>query len=144
MYRVVFIIALLLVCKAFRDQSVAVKGRFLCGKAPAAKVMVTLIDAYPDKQMKQNAILSKGYTDARGNFMFSGAVAKISALGPALKVYHDCNDVTKFGVAKPGSREVTFVIPDHYIGAGKTPKKIMDVGSINLELKFKNEERELK
>ncbi|KAL6725960.1 hypothetical protein Aduo_007977 [Ancylostoma duodenale] len=141
MYRELFCIALLVVCEAFRDQSVAVKGRFLCGSVPAAKVMVTLIDVNPDS--KQNPVLSQGYTDARGNFMLSGGVAKLTALGPALKVYHDCNDVTKFGVAKPGSREVTFVIPDHYIGAGKTPKKIMDLGSINLELRFKKEEREL-
>ncbi|EPB72971.1 hypothetical protein ANCCEY_07928 [Ancylostoma ceylanicum] len=44
MYRVVSIIALLVVCKAMRDQSIAVKGRFLCGSKPAAKVRVKLID----------------------------------------------------------------------------------------------------
>ncbi|KIH48693.1 hypothetical protein ANCDUO_21234, partial [Ancylostoma duodenale] len=44
MYRVVSAVALLVVCEAMRDQSIAVKGRFLCGTAPAANVRVKLID----------------------------------------------------------------------------------------------------
>ncbi|EYC43548.1 hypothetical protein Y032_0490g2386 [Ancylostoma ceylanicum] len=142
MYRVVSIIALLVVCKAMRDQSIAVKGRFLCGSKPAAKVRVKLIDV--DTGPDPDDLLSQGYTDARGDFMLSGGTAEATQIDPVLKVYHNCNDVTKLvGVPKLGSRKVTFVLPSKYITNGKTPKKIMDIGVINLELKFEAEGRKL-
>ncbi|RCN32067.1 Transthyretin-like family protein [Ancylostoma caninum] len=141
MYRVVSATVLLMVCEALRDQSIAVKGRFLCGSEPAAKVRVKLIDV--DTGPDPDDLLSQGYTDARGDFMLSGGTAELTQIDPVLKVYHDCNDVTVGGAPKPGSRKVTFVLPSKYITNGKTPKKIMDIGVINLELKFQNEGRKL-
>ncbi|KIH46409.1 Transthyretin-like family protein [Ancylostoma duodenale] len=142
MYRVVSAIALLVMCEAMRDQSIAVKGRFLCGTAPAANVRVKLIDI--DTGPDPDDLLSQGYTDAKGDFMLSGGTAETTQIDPVLKVYHDCNDVTQVGgVPKPGSRKVTFVLPSKYITNGKIPKTTMDIGIINLELEFQNEGREL-
>lgn len=44
MYRVVLAVAVLSVCNAVRDQSIAVRGRLLCGTTPAANIRVKLID----------------------------------------------------------------------------------------------------
>ncbi|KIH55208.1 Transthyretin-like family protein [Ancylostoma duodenale] len=98
MFRVVSVVALLMVCEALRDQSIAVKGRFLCGSEPAAKVRVKLIDV--DTGLDPDDLLSQGYTDARGDFMLSGGTAELTEIDPVLKVYHDCNDVTVGGAPK--------------------------------------------
>ncbi|RCN45408.1 Transthyretin-like family protein [Ancylostoma caninum] len=137
---VVFAIALLVVCEAMRDQSVAVRGRFLCGSVPAANVKVKLIDLSikPD-------LLSQRNTDSKGYFKLSGRTAKLTQIDPVLKVSHGCNNVRQLrGPLTPGIRRETFVIPKKYITKGKTPKKIMDIGTINLELRFQNERRKLK
>ncbi|KIH57864.1 Transthyretin-like family protein [Ancylostoma duodenale] len=135
-----FAIALLVVCEAQRDQSVAVKGQFLCGSAPAANVRVKLIN-----RSISHDLLGRGNTDASGNFMLSGGTAKLTQIDPVLKVSHDCNNVRQLRAPlAPGIRRETFVIPKKYITKGKIPKKIMDIGTINLELRFQNERRKLK
>lgn len=40
-------------------------------------------------------------------------------------------------------RKVKFRLPDSYITSGSTAKKVFDIGIINLETGFMNEEREL-
>ncbi|VDP06393.1 unnamed protein product [Heligmosomoides polygyrus] len=141
MYRVVLAVAVLSVCNAVRDQSIAVRGRLLCGTTPAANIRVKLIDT--DTGPDPDDLLAQGYTDAKGEFMLSGGTAETTDIDPILRVYHDCNDVTGLGgVAKPGSRKVTFVLPGKYVTYGKQPTKTMDIGSINLELGFMDEGRE--
>lgn len=44
---------------------------------------------------------------------------------------------------KPGSRKVKFQIPNSYVFDAQQPKKIFDIGVLNLETIFAKEEREL-
>ncbi|WKY10086.1 hypothetical protein Q1695_002438 [Nippostrongylus brasiliensis] len=141
MRSVVLAVVVLAVCDAVRDQSIAVKGRLLCGTTPAANIRVKLIDT--DTGIDPDDLLDQGYTDSNGEFSLSGGTAETSDIDPILTIYHDCNDVTGIGgVAKPGSRRVTFTLPGKYITQGKQAKKTIDIGAINLELGFLDEGRE--
>lgn len=104
-----------------RDQSIAVKGRLLCGPKAASRVRVKLWeeDGGPDP----DDLLDQGYTDHNGEFRLSGGTAELTQIDPVLKVYHDCDD----GI-KPGSRKVKFRLPKSYITNGKSPKKTFDIG----------------
>ncbi|RCN30127.1 Transthyretin-like family protein [Ancylostoma caninum] len=126
------LLALVPVCVSVREQSIAVKGRLLCGDQPAANVRVKLWeeDTGPDP----DDLLDQGYTNSNGEFQLQGGTIETTPIDPVLKVYHDCND--------PGSRKVRFSLPDKYISDGMVPKKVMDIGVINLELEFQSEGRE--
>ncbi|KHJ87963.1 Transthyretin-like family protein [Oesophagostomum dentatum] len=123
-------------CYAMRDQSIAVRGKLLCGAKPASNVRIKLWeeDTGPDP----DDLLDSGYTDANGEFRLSGGTAEMTPIDPIFKVYHSCDD--KF---KPGKRKVKFYLPKSYITNGKTPKKEFDIGILNLETIFPKEEREL-
>ncbi|KAK6040234.1 Transthyretin-like family protein [Cooperia oncophora] len=121
-------------------QSIAVKGRLLCGAGPAKNLRVKLIDTDTGRP---DDLLDQGYTDNDGNFSLSGGTAETTDIDPILRVYHDCNDVTGIAsVPKPGSRKVTFRLPTKYITYAKQPKITMDIGAINLELEFLDEGRD--
>ncbi|VDM85800.1 unnamed protein product [Strongylus vulgaris] len=66
-----------------------------------------------------------------------GSEREATNIDPVFKVYHDCDD----GI-KPGHRKVKFRIPSSYITNGKIPKRIFDIGVLNLETIFAKEERE--
>ncbi|WKY10085.1 hypothetical protein Q1695_002437 [Nippostrongylus brasiliensis] len=138
MYALLMLIPITL---AVREQSIAVKGRLLCGEQPAANVRVKLWeeDSGPDP----DDLLDQGYTDSNGEFQLQGATVETTPIDPILKVYHECNDVTGFlGVPKPGSRKVKFSLPDKYITDGMVPQKTINIGTINLEVEFMDEGRE--
>uniref|UniRef100_A0A915M6S4 Uncharacterized protein n=1 Tax=Meloidogyne javanica TaxID=6303 RepID=A0A915M6S4_MELJA len=103
---------------AVRTQSVAVKGKLL----------------WPDP----DDLLEAGYSDASGNFQLKGSTVETTNIDVVLKVYHDCDD----GI-KPGSRKIKFKIPNSYVTEGQNPKKVFDIGTLNLETVFASEEREL-
>lgn len=42
----------------------------------------------------------------------------------------------KFCYFQPGKRKVKFKLPKSYITVGKTPKKVFDIGTLNLETIF--------
>ncbi|KAK6022009.1 Transthyretin-like family protein [Ostertagia ostertagi] len=121
---------------AIRDQSIAVRGKLMCGSKPASNVRVKLWeeDGGPDP----DDLLDEGYTGDDGEFELQGGTAELTPIDPIFKVYHDCDD----GI-KPGSRKVKFALPKSYITDGKTPKKTFDMGVLNLETIFAKEEREL-
>ncbi|GMS79619.1 hypothetical protein PENTCL1PPCAC_1794, partial [Pristionchus entomophagus] len=121
---------------AMRDQSIAVTGKLMCGPKVASEVRIKLWeeDSGPDP----DDLLDQGYTDVEGRFTLSGGTAELTPIDPVFKVYHDCDD----GVM-PGARKVKFGLPKSYITEGKVPKKTFDIGTINLETIFKNEEREM-
>ncbi|PIO65543.1 Transthyretin-like family protein [Teladorsagia circumcincta] len=112
------------------------------------RCIVPLLDDCPEEQGKPRRpdpddLLDQGYTNQDGEFQLQGATVETTPIDPILKIYHDCNDVTGFlGVSKPGSRKVKFSLPDKYITAGMVPRKTMDIGAINLEIEFLDEERE--
>ncbi|EYC26777.1 hypothetical protein Y032_0010g957 [Ancylostoma ceylanicum] len=136
MLNVPVLLVLLGVCYGMRDQSIAVRGKLVCGAKPASNVRVKLWeeDTGPDP----DDLLDSGYTDANGEFRLSGGTAELTPIDPILKVYHGCDDGFK-----PGKRKVKFYIPKSYITSGKIPKKEFDVGVLNLETIFPKEEREL-
>ncbi|CAA98286.1 Transthyretin-like protein 46 [Caenorhabditis elegans] len=133
----VLLIALLGLTAAMRDQSIAVKGRLLCGNGPAANVRVKLWeeDTGPDP----DDLLDQGYTDANGEFSLQGGTAELTPIDPVFKVYHKCDD----SKLKPGARKVKLALPKSYITSGKVAKKTFDIGVLNLETVFAKEEREL-
>ncbi|KAK5975092.1 Precursor transthyretin like protein 1 [Trichostrongylus colubriformis] len=121
---------------AMRDQSIAVRGKLMCGSKPASNVRIKLWeeDGGPDP----DDLLDEGYTDDGGEFELSGGTAELTPIDPIFKVYHDCDD----GI-KPGSRKVKFFLPKSYITNGKKPHKTFDIGVLNLETIFPKEEREM-
>uniref|UniRef100_A0A1I7XP19 Transthyretin-like family protein n=1 Tax=Heterorhabditis bacteriophora TaxID=37862 RepID=A0A1I7XP19_HETBA len=129
-------IALLGIVVALRDQSIAVKGKLLCGSKPASNVRVKLWeeDGGPDPDDE----LDQGYTNNDGEFHLSGGTTELTPIDPIFKVYHNCDDNIK-----PGHRKLKFKLPKSYITEGKTPKKIFDIGVLNLETIFPEEEREM-
>ncbi|KAF7640042.1 Transthyretin-like protein 4 [Meloidogyne graminicola] len=121
---------------AVRTQSVAVKGKLLCGQAPARNVRVKLFDE--DSGPDPDDLLEADYSDVSGNFQLKGSTVETTNIDVVLKVYHDCDD----GI-KPGSRKIKFKIPNSYVTEGQNPKKVFDLGTLNLETIFSSEEREL-
>jgi len=67
-----------------------VKGRLLCGDAPAANVRVKLVD--DDFGPDPDDDLDSGYTDEQGMFDLQGDTTELTTIDPQLKIYHDCND----------------------------------------------------
>ncbi|TKR57521.1 hypothetical protein L596_030773 [Steinernema carpocapsae] len=132
----VVVLLLLSVSEAIRQQSYAVKGKLMCGSAPAVNVRIKLWeeDSGPDP----DDLLDQGYTKSDGTFELKGDTMETTDIDPVFKVYHDCDD----GI-KPGSRKIKFQLPKSYITEGKDPKKTFDIGIINLETVFVKEEREL-
>ena len=75
---------------AFRKQSVAVKGRLMCGSVPARGVLVKLFDE--DDGPDPDDMLDSGYTDENGDFSLSGDTVEFTNIDPELRVYHSCNN----------------------------------------------------
>uniref|UniRef100_A0A915EK74 Transthyretin-like family protein n=1 Tax=Ditylenchus dipsaci TaxID=166011 RepID=A0A915EK74_9BILA len=119
-----------------REQAVAVKGILLCGASPASGVHVKLWDE--DKGPDPDDVLDDGHTDSSGSFHLKGATRELTGIDPILKIYHDCDD----GIM-PGQRKVKLHIPSSYVSAGGSAKRVFDVGTLNLETVFPNEERDL-
>ncbi|KAF1758064.1 hypothetical protein GCK72_014522 [Caenorhabditis remanei] len=131
------LILLIGVVAAMRDQSIAVKGKLICGPKPASQVRVKLWeeDSGPDP----DDLLDQGYTDGNGEFNLKGGTAELTDIDPVFKVYHACDD----SKLKPGLRKIRFKLPKSYITSGKVPKKTFDIGTLNLETIFAEEEREI-
>ncbi|RCN30839.1 Transthyretin-like family protein [Ancylostoma caninum] len=123
-------------CLALRQQSVGITGRLMCGDKPAAGVKVKLYDE--DDGLDRDDLLDQGFTDARGEFTLKGSERETTNIDPVFKVYHDCDD----GI-KPGQRKVKFHIPNQYIYSGGLPRRLFNIGVLNLETIFPDEERDL-
>ncbi|KHN84963.1 Transthyretin-like protein 46 [Toxocara canis] len=117
-----------------RLQGVAVRGRLLCGKVPltGAKVKIIDVDTRPDL----DDLLAVNYTDTDGNFELNGSTRELSTIETMLKIYHDCDD----GI-RPCQRKVVWHIPSSYHHDGIV-KEYFDVGSVNMEIVFRGEERD--
>ncbi|KHJ93262.1 Transthyretin-like family protein [Oesophagostomum dentatum] len=66
----------------------------------------------------------------------TGSTKETTNIDPVFKVYHDCDD----GIM-PGQRKLKFGIPSQYISSGGLPKKLFNIGVLNLETIFPAEER---
>uniref|UniRef100_A0A915C5D9 Transthyretin-like family protein n=1 Tax=Parascaris univalens TaxID=6257 RepID=A0A915C5D9_PARUN len=110
-------------------QSTAVKGVLMCNNESAANVKLKLYD----DDIGIDDLMVQGRTDAYGHFALEGHTAKFTAIGPKLNIYHTCEH------KKACSRKVTFRVPKAYVSKGKIPKKVYDMGVIQLALKYKGE-----
>ncbi|CAD5223606.1 unnamed protein product [Bursaphelenchus okinawaensis] len=121
-----------------REQNVIANGRLMCGSSPAVNVRVSLydIDTAPDP----DDLLDEMFTDIEGEFVVRGSTAEDTDIEPILKVTHDCEDDNK---NHQGRRIVTFAIPYSYVTLRGMPHKRFELGTINLETKFHNEERQV-
>ncbi|KAK0407630.1 hypothetical protein QR680_003502 [Steinernema hermaphroditum] len=117
-----------------RIQGVAVKGRLMCGSEPLVGAKVKIIDV--DTGMDPDDLLDEGYTDYDGRFELNGATREATNIDAVIKVYHDCNDGSR-----PCQRKVLWEVPDKYHHNGKV-EQWFDVGTVNMEIKFRKEERD--
>ena len=70
-----------------------------------------------------------GKTDSDGFFSLAGDTIELTNIDPEIRIYHTCNNYLN-----PCPREWVLKVPDKYISSGGTPKVVMDMGSMNLEV----------
>ncbi|VDL71309.1 unnamed protein product [Nippostrongylus brasiliensis] len=116
-----------LACEAFRTQSVAVKGKLMCGSQPAVNVQVKLLD---EDHGDPDDVMDQVFTKSDGLFNLSGFASELTPIDPELRIFHDCNDH-----GKPCQREWRIRIPSNYIFSGSQPERPMDLGTMNLEVR---------
>ncbi|VDM68467.1 unnamed protein product [Strongylus vulgaris] len=126
---------------ALRQQAVGVTGKLMCGDKPASGVTVKLWDE--DDGPDPDDLLAEGVTNANGEFTLQGSESEATNIDPVFKIYHDCDDwIKKHRKAfQPGQRKVKFRIPSQYISPGGLPKRLFNIGVLNLETIFPKEER---
>uniref|UniRef100_A0A183C1D5 Multicopper oxidase n=1 Tax=Globodera pallida TaxID=36090 RepID=A0A183C1D5_GLOPA len=100
---------------AFRQQSVGIRGRLMCGNQPLKNTQVKL---WNKNTLGSDDQLSSFTTDNQGNFELQGGVGQMTKMNVHFKIYHDCDD----GI-KPCQRKVNFGVPDHYVERSAQTKK---------------------
>jgi len=118
-------------------QAYRVKGKFMCGDDPAGNIKVKLVDI--DTSIDPDDVMAEGHTDSTGAFDLQGDTMEGTTIDPFLKVYHDCND----GMT-PCQRRWKFELPNKYISGGAVAdhKKVIDIGTWNLEMIMPEEEHD--
>ncbi|VDM38575.1 unnamed protein product [Toxocara canis] len=102
-------------------------------------------------------LLAVNYTDTDGNFELNGSTRELSTIETMLKIYHDCDDGIRAhkimsneaksfetnadSTFQPCQRKVVWHIPSSYHHDGIV-KEYFDVGSVNMEIVFRGEERD--
>ncbi|KAJ1349372.1 hypothetical protein KIN20_004928 [Parelaphostrongylus tenuis] len=113
------------------DQSIAVKGRFLCGTEPA-NAQLKLLDE--DGSLDPDDLLDTKDTDGSGYFSLSGTTEENSLIEPKSEIEHRCNEERE-----TATRRMMLYLPQSYITDGRTPTKTFDIGVLNLETIFPGE-----
>ncbi|KAI6242228.1 hypothetical protein M3Y99_00264200 [Aphelenchoides fujianensis] len=137
LFTTLLLLGLVALAAAIRNQAVGCKGRLMCGDRPAVGVKVKLWDE--DDGPDPDDVLDETHTDSSGNFVLQGSTHELTSIDPVCKIYHDCDDGFK-----PGQRKIKLKIPSQYITSmASRPKRIFDIGVLNLETYFQGEERDL-
>jgi len=116
---------------AFRQQSVGIRGRLMCGTQPLANTQIKL---WNKNKIGTDDQLADGKTDVYGNFQLQGGVGSVFGMNVHFKVYHDCQRTL------PCQRKVDLKIPDQYVTRTSEVEKWFEAGVLNMEFKFPNEE----
>uniref|UniRef100_A0A914LS48 Uncharacterized protein n=1 Tax=Meloidogyne incognita TaxID=6306 RepID=A0A914LS48_MELIC len=127
-----FLIIAIISVNAFRQQTVGVRGRLMCGNQPLKDTQIKLWN----KHIGSDNQLAAVKTDKNGNFEMQGGVGQITKMDVHFKIYHDCND----GI-KPCQRKIDLGVPDEYITRSDRVQKWFEAGTMNMEFKFPDEER---
>ncbi|KRZ31707.1 Transthyretin-like protein 3, partial [Trichinella pseudospiralis] len=114
-----------------RMQRVVAKGKLFCGAKPASGVKVKLIDI----DTGFDDVMDEKRTNANGEFHVDGQTSEITDIDPVLKIYHDCHD------GKPCQRRWKVEIPKRYIASPNKQPNVFELGTINLEAYWHDEER---
>ncbi|KAK0420996.1 hypothetical protein QR680_015011 [Steinernema hermaphroditum] len=113
-------------------QSTSVKGKLICEDSPAGNISVTLYNS----NILKDTLMARGRTNANGEFELSGHATEISSIDPRVYIYHKCgkNDfmINPFNC----NRQVKIHIPDEYTTDGKEPKRVFNLGVIQLAARF--------
>ncbi|GMT36416.1 hypothetical protein PFISCL1PPCAC_27713, partial [Pristionchus fissidentatus] len=117
---------------AFLQQSVAVKGKLMCGEQALGGAKVKLWD----KNILEDDLLAEGVTDENGDFELLGRNSALLKMDVYFKVYHDCTD----GVV-PCQRKVSFRVPDDFVFRAETPEKIFNAPTLDMSKQYHNEKR---
>ncbi|KAL6741030.1 hypothetical protein Aduo_014327 [Ancylostoma duodenale] len=134
MYLKLFLLLLVNSSLSFRKQGAAVKGRLLCGDKALrnAKVKLYDLDRNPGDS---DDLLDEKYTDKNGEFAVTGTTRELTDIEPVLYIYHDCDD----GI-RPCQKKITLIVPKRFIHGG-TPTEWLDIGAVNLEMTFPEQDR---
>ncbi|KAI1713263.1 transthyretin-like family domain-containing protein [Ditylenchus destructor] len=116
---------------AFRQQSVGIRGRLMCGDKPLSGAKVKL---WNKNRLGRDDQLADSKTDAMGNFNLDGGIGSIFGMNVRFKIYHDCDR----GVL-PCQRKVNLGIPSVYVTRSSTVTKWFDAGVLNMQFKFPDE-----
>ena len=117
--------------EGFRQQSVGVRGRLMCGDKPLASTKVKL---WNKNRIGRDDQLADALTDANGNFVLDGGVGSIFSMNVHFKIYHDCDR----GIL-PCQRKVNLGIPSEYVSRSSNVQKWFDAGVLNMQFKFPDE-----
>uniref|UniRef100_A0A0R3RTB6 Transthyretin-like family protein n=1 Tax=Elaeophora elaphi TaxID=1147741 RepID=A0A0R3RTB6_9BILA len=117
----------------FRQQSVGVRGRLVCGNQSLPNTQIKL---WNKNKIGTDDQLAAVKTNADGSYELKGGVGSIFGMDVVLKIYHDCDD----GI-KPCQRKVALGIPSDYITRSSDVKQWFDAGVLNMQFKFPDEER---
>ncbi|KAI6209554.1 Transthyretin-like family protein [Aphelenchoides besseyi] len=116
---------------AFRQQSVGVRGRLMCGSQPSSNTKVKL---WNKNKIGTDDQLADTMTDNYGNFVIFGGVGSIFSMNVHLKIYHDC------ARRLPCQRKIDLGIPEKYISRSQNVENYFEAGTLNLEFIFPQEE----
>uniref|UniRef100_A0A1I7VI63 YopX domain-containing protein n=1 Tax=Loa loa TaxID=7209 RepID=A0A1I7VI63_LOALO len=100
-------------------QSIAIRGKFICGQEPINGIRVKLFENNLNSQsiiidehmlaINSDNILNETCTDQNGQFFINGTTVKF------------------------GLRKIHFLVPYHFINYGIHAEKVLDLGIFNLE-----------
>ncbi|GMT15053.1 hypothetical protein PFISCL1PPCAC_6350, partial [Pristionchus fissidentatus] len=134
MFRLLIVfVSLLFTTQAFLQQTVAVKGKLMCGQHNLGGAKVKLWDK---NRLGQDDLIAEGVTDINGNFQLQGGNNGVFKMNVYLKIYHDCEDSIK-----PCQRKVSFRIPDNFIYRAGSPEQIFNASVLDMSKRYPDEER---
>ncbi|CAI5448378.1 unnamed protein product [Caenorhabditis angaria] len=113
-----------------RKQAVGVRGTLLCGENAVKNGTVKLWD---NDMLDPDDLMAEISVSEDGSFEISGYAVSITNLDPQLRIYHHC-------LTSGCRRKVKFTVPKSYINDGKNVTKWFNIGTINMEIGFKNKE----
>uniref|UniRef100_A0A915M7I6 Transthyretin-like protein n=1 Tax=Meloidogyne javanica TaxID=6303 RepID=A0A915M7I6_MELJA len=135
----VLISLLISLSEAFRQQSVGIRGRLMCGDKPDSGTKVKLWS----KKFGRDDQLADARTDANGNYVLQGGKGALLSMDVHFKinkyklffpVYTDCNR----GIL-PCQRKIDLTVPSDYVTRTSDVQKWFDGGVLNMEFKFPDE-----